>query len=232
MMLFNRRKHRRPRGIIGRVPLLAIIIIVFAISPSYPFFLPLLSRSSPPSSSSSSSSSRSIFLVEATKVTWTGNDGVLPEHEDAHNAPRSQKYWDEHGIRRPDYAKTDAEIAAERRGSSGPGGGGIVGRRIGLVLLAAASAAAAAVGIVAILFAMANATGRLDGIISNHPAGARVARFAKWMTEASAGWGGSKLGGSSSSNAATRGGEEEARRIARLARFDNPRNMLDDMKMD
>jgi len=218
------------------VPLLAIIIsIVFAmVSPPYPFFLPLVpSRSSPPSSSSSSSSPSSssssssrysIFFVEATKVTWTGNDGVLPEHEDAHNAPRSQKYWDEHGIRRPDYAKTDAEIAAERRrgSSSGPAGGGggiVVGRRIGLFLLAAASAA---VGIVAIFAVMANATGRFDGIISNHPAGAAraVARFAK------------KLGGSPSSNAATRGGEEEARRMARLARFDNPRNMLDDMKTD
>ena len=221
MMVFSRRKHRRPR-VIGRVPL--AIIIVFASSPPYPFLLPLLSRSPP-----SSSSSRSIFaVVEATKVTWTGNDGVLPEHEAAHNAPRSQRYWDEHGIRRPDYAKTDAEIAAERRGSSGRGGGiGIVGRWIGLVLLAASAAA----GIVA-MFAMANYMGRLDGIISNLPVGGRVARFAKWMTEASADWGGSKLGGSSSSTAATKGGEEEARRMARLARFDNPRNLLDDMKMD
>jgi hypothetical protein len=31
----------------------------------------------------------------------------------AHTAPRSQRYWDEHGIERPDYGKTDAELAVE-----------------------------------------------------------------------------------------------------------------------
>ncbi|KAL7459958.1 hypothetical protein ACHAWC_011842 [Mediolabrus comicus] len=47
-------------------------------------------------------------------VQWTSNENVKEEHKDAHYAPRSQKYWDEHNIERPDYAKTDAEIAAER----------------------------------------------------------------------------------------------------------------------
>jgi hypothetical protein len=207
-MLLSRRRHRRPRYI--GLPL--AIIIVFA-SPPYPILPP-----------SSPRPSRSNFVfVEATQVTWTGNGDVSPEHEAAHSAPRSQRYWDEHGIKRPDYAKTDAEIAAERRRRGG-GGGGIIGR-IGLVLLAASAA-----GIVAII-AMANATGRLDEILSSHPAGSRIARFSKRMTGSLAGsGGGNKLGRSSST--ATTGSEEEARRTARLARFDNPRNMLDDMKTD
>ena len=49
-----------------------------------------------------------------TKVHWTPNENVKEEHKEAHNAPRSQKYWDENNIKRPDYAKTDAEIMAER----------------------------------------------------------------------------------------------------------------------
>ena len=45
-------------------------------------------------------------------MTWTpGKDD--PKNA-AHTAPRSQKYWDDHGIERPDYAKTDAEIAQEK----------------------------------------------------------------------------------------------------------------------
>jgi Flp pilus assembly protein TadB len=59
------------------------------------------------------------------KVKWTPNENVKVEHKDAHYAPRSQKYWDEHNIERPDYAKTDAEIMAER------------GERIGLSKLLA-----------------------------------------------------------------------------------------------
>ena len=57
-------------------------------------------------------------LTDSTDIKWT------PGHKDpnnaAHTAPRSQKYWDKHGIKRPEYAKTDAEIAKE----SGDGGSG------------------------------------------------------------------------------------------------------------
>ena len=89
--------------------LLVLAIFVFAL---------LLSLSEPKQTSKS-------FLVEATKVQWQGNDNVSPHHEAAHNAPRSQKYWDEHGIERPEYAMTDAEIIAKRRqqDSSGDGDG-------------------------------------------------------------------------------------------------------------
>jgi len=48
--------------------------------------------------------------TNSTKIKWTGNDSG-PE---ASKVPRSQKYWDENNIQRPDYAKTDAELMQER----------------------------------------------------------------------------------------------------------------------
>jgi hypothetical protein len=51
-----------------------------------------------------------------TKVKWTAGDNS-GKHA---SAPRSQRYWDEHGLggeNRPDYAKTDAEVLAERWGN-------------------------------------------------------------------------------------------------------------------
>ena len=56
----------------------------------------------------------------ATSIKWTPadetkngvNSGSKPNA--AATAPKSQRYWDEHGIERPDYAKTDAEVARER----------------------------------------------------------------------------------------------------------------------
>ncbi len=64
-------------------------------------------------------------LTQATtQVKWTGNND--PNAPDAATAPRSQKYWDENNIERPDYAKTDAEIAAEKRsGKSSSSDGGL-----------------------------------------------------------------------------------------------------------
>jgi hypothetical protein len=52
-----------------------------------------------------------VALVIGTEVKWTGN----PDGPEAARVPRSQKYWDENNIERPDYAKTDAEIRQERR---------------------------------------------------------------------------------------------------------------------
>jgi hypothetical protein len=69
--------------------------------------------------------------VQGTNIKWTAGDGTAAtarDHrrdngkEDARTAPRSQRYWDEHGIERPDYAKTDAELASERRQSSSASG--------------------------------------------------------------------------------------------------------------
>ena len=54
--------------------------------------------------------------MESTDVKWT--EGEKDPKNAAHTAPKSQKYWDKHGIERPDYAKTDAEIAQERGGGS------------------------------------------------------------------------------------------------------------------
>jgi hypothetical protein len=52
------------------------------------------------------------LFVDATKVKWTAASDN--SNDPAATAPRSQKYWDTHGIKRPDYAKTDAELALER----------------------------------------------------------------------------------------------------------------------
>ena len=52
--------------------------------------------------------------VEGQQIKFTWNQNIQEKHKEAHYAPRSQKYWDEHNIERPDYAKTDAEIMAER----------------------------------------------------------------------------------------------------------------------
>jgi hypothetical protein len=51
-----------------------------------------------------------------TQIKWTAasNTAASEKNDPARTAPKSQRYWDEHQIPRPDYAKTDAEIAAER----------------------------------------------------------------------------------------------------------------------
>lgn len=50
-----------------------------------------------------------ISLAGASEVRWQGANDV--NTDPAHTSPRSQKYWDEHGIERPEYGKTDGEIA-------------------------------------------------------------------------------------------------------------------------
>lgn len=51
-------------------------------------------------------------VANATQVKWFGNN--KKNMDPAATAPRSQRYWDKNNIKRPDYAKTDAELAAER----------------------------------------------------------------------------------------------------------------------
>ena len=55
-------------------------------------------------------------LSIGTEVKWTAakNDN----NDAAATAPKSQKYWDENNIERPDYAKTDAEVLMEQGGGS------------------------------------------------------------------------------------------------------------------
>lgn len=76
----------------------------------------------------------SAHISVATQVKWTAN--TANDNDPAATAPRSQKYWDENNIKRPDYAKTDSELFAEGKG--GGGGGGITN----LVLLVAVAAGA------------------------------------------------------------------------------------------
>jgi len=57
--------------------------------------------------------------ASATRISWHAAQDPDPstaaDPTDAKTAPRSQRYWDEHGVVRPDYAKTDEELWAERR---------------------------------------------------------------------------------------------------------------------
>ena len=57
-------------------------------------------------------------VFECTEIKWesAAKEG---ETDRAKIAPKSQRYWDEHNIERPDYAKTDAEVAAEAGKGSG-----------------------------------------------------------------------------------------------------------------
>ena len=56
------------------------------------------------------------YTCKSTTIKWTpGISGALDGHETAATAPRSQKYWDENNIERPDYAKTDTEILQEQQ---------------------------------------------------------------------------------------------------------------------
>ena len=155
-----------------------------------------------------------LLFAEATKVQWEGNKNISPEHEAAHNAPRSQKYWDKHNIQRPDYAKTDAEIRAERR-KNGNGGFGLFGMFIIVSVI-----------ILILAIAYANITGDWDTVLNN-PVGSFVYDSTKRMVEI-IGTKGHKLG--TTSGTTTKANDEEARRM-RLARFEN-KNMLDNKKSE
>ena len=152
--------------------------------------------------------------TSATQVKWQPNNNIKPENQAAHNAPRSQKYWDENNIKRPDYAKTDAEVAAER----GEGSGGL----LGLFLKTS-------IGIVLLAVVYARITGDWDSILNN-PVGSYITDWINWILEL-IGVKGNRLGSSSTEEQTMPSGE--ARRLARLARFDSPKkNMLDDLKAD
>jgi hypothetical protein len=56
----------------------------------------------------------SVRTCGATQVKWQAATG--DSSHPAHTAPRSQRYWDKHGIERPDYGKTDSELAGESDG--------------------------------------------------------------------------------------------------------------------
>ena len=135
---------------------------------------------------------------------------------------------------------TDAELIAKRRRQQDNGNAhdderGIVGRR--LLGLACALLIATVLALLAIL-TYANVTGDWDTILKN-PVGSVVANRIRWLVERAGGGGGvgvsgHRLGSASTITASTSRGmsDEDSRRLARLARFDHPKNMLDDMKTD
>jgi len=159
--------------------------------------------------------------TSATQVKWQPNNNVKQEDQAAHNAPRSQKYWDENNIKRPDYAKTDKEIAAEQKGENG-GSGGLLGLFLKV-----------SIGIILLAIVYARITGDWDSILNN-PVVVYISDCINWLLEL-IGMKGNRLGttGRSSNVGSNNSDDAEARRIARLARFDSPKkNMLDDMKED
>lgn len=170
-------------------------------------------------------------MVVATQVNWSGNQYVDPKHRAAHDAPRSQKYWDEHNVERPDYAKTDAEIAAERRQRNGNGSVWQTWMGSFMILFYAALGVAAVSAI-----GYGTYTGDWSTVVNN-PVTAFIDQCINRISEAT-GMKGHKLGTSSAKDAQTTQcgiSEEEKRRLARLARFENSgpgRHLLDEMKED
>lgn len=160
------------------------------------------------------------FVVNGTNVKWVGNQD--PNAPEASRVPRSQKYWDEHKIERPDYAKTDAEVFQERILSDDT----LDFKKLLLMLILF-------VGLWIYLIQKYSPAGG---------AGGGLFRFlGKNNNSSSRGGGGQKLGrsisSSSSSNAgsktfefgvssATNNGNslDDAARMARLSRFDSTKN--------
>jgi hypothetical protein len=50
----------------------------------------------------------------ATDITWHANVEDAGTNDPAKTAPKSQRYWDENNIEKPDYAYTDAEHRARK----------------------------------------------------------------------------------------------------------------------
>mmetsp|Transcript_14583 Transcript_14583/g.31723 ORF Transcript_14583/g.31723 Transcript_14583/m.31723 type:complete len:221 (-) Transcript_14583:14-676(-) len=220
--MLQRRDCRRRRHPLAAIPTL-FIIITLLLSLTLTLTVPtttskhtIILALSPPI----------IFAEAATNVQWRSNENVSPEDKAAHDAPRSQKYWDEHGIKRPKYAKTDAEIAAERWGVNGEGDSRGIGF-VGIILMVAG-----VITMAAVLYA--RITGDWDTILNN-PVGAFITTCIHNIMEIT-GVKGHRLGSSSSTTAAAatnvNGVSDENARLARLARFDTPKNILDNIKSD
>ena len=161
----------------------------------------------------------------ATQVSWSGNNNIDPKHKAAHDAPRSQRYWDENNIERPDYAKTDAEIASERRHR---GESSDWKTWIGTLMITVYSI----IGFAALLSLGYGAYTGDWSVIRNNPVASFIDKCINHILEAG-GLAGHKLGRSEETAQSAQGGvsEEEKQRIARLARFDK-RDLLDAMKED
>jgi len=139
-------------------------------------------------------------VVVSQQIKFTSNENIPEKHKEAHYAPRSQKYWDEHNIERPDYAKTDAEIMAER------------GEKMGASKLLSISVISAISFLIFLVYAFA--TDKTEMITNKW----------NWLLEI-IGIRGHRLGSSIKD-------ERMSEKEARLKRFDNPKDMLDNMKAD
>ena len=151
--------------------------------------------------------------ASATSIKWTPADDTKrdanadSDKPNAATAPRSQRYWDEHGIERPEYAKTDAEVAQERA----------VRYKEGLVSATETAGGKLFLG-AAILALIYGCLVRAGKIVAFWDKGSfRLGSGGKSSASGRRGASGNASFAVSSSSAASR--EEEARN-ARLARFD------------
>jgi len=144
--------------------------------------------------------SRPFGVVHGQQIKFTKNENIQDKHKDAHYAPRSQKYWDEHNIEHPDYAKTDAEIMAER------------GERIGTSKLLSFALISAISFSIFLVYAFATDYVKM------------ITNTWNWLLEVS-GIKGHRLGTSTEK-------DKISVQEARLKRFENQKDMLDNLMKD
>ena len=132
------------------------------------------------------------------------------------SAPRSQKYWDKHGLggeNRPDYAKTDAEVWAERWGGSGESSWLRLARTAVTVLLGCGFilSAFSSLSSARTHYSMASGSGKVTGGAPASAEQQRAARLARFGGESSSvaaqgdGSGGGSNGGDGSSGSSSSG---------------------------
>jgi hypothetical protein len=156
-----------------------------------------------------------VELVSALDITWHANpeDELQGDGKDpAKTAPKSQRYWDEHGIVKPDYAYTDDEIRQRQQQQQGQDTTSLSMAETVMVAVASCFVLGMAVALY-VLHATRNqqSAHRLGGNSEGEEGGllSLVSAFVSWLRTAL--------------NDPTETGEqsEEKARIARLARFDS-----------
>jgi hypothetical protein len=157
-------------------------------------------------------------------VKWVGNQD--PNAPEASRVPRSQKYWDEHKIERPDYAKTDAEVFQERILSDDT----LDFKKLLLMLILFVGlwiyliqkyspAGGAGGGLFRLL---GNSSSSSSSSSSRGSGGQKLGRYISSSSSSNAG---SKTFGFGVSSATNNGNSlDDAARMARLSRFDSTKN--------
>jgi hypothetical protein len=147
-------------------------------------------------------------LVSALDITWHTNpeDEIEGKKDPAKTAPKSQRYWDEHGIVKPDYAYTDDEIR-QRQKQQDQGTSSLPIAPTVMVAVGSCFVLGMAAGLYVLHVARSHNTHRLGG---QEEAGGLplVSVFMSWLRTA--------LDDQGENQETT----EEKERLARVARFD------------